>query len=114
MQDKPTESEGYVLDRLKEIHTDSEAAIVASSNRPNIVSNDFEQLVNIVRTVARTHIRQSERLAIEEKNRQIDYINSLAIIPDDRIADAHKNEINLKAFVHKFIPEQEWVNYIQV
>jgi len=73
----------------------------------NIESSDgFERMANIVRNKALTEAYSNHHVEI------VDMINTYVIIPDDKLANSEKNEINLSNFVRKYLPESDWAEYI--
>lgn len=107
-EDMLIRDEDTVLERLKKIHDVSEAERESRADCPGLISKDFDQLVRIAKTMGRTKLKQ------EGKMDEADYLNSFNIVPDNQIADAHNNEINLSGFVRRFIPESDWANFIEV
>lgn len=69
-------------------------------------SNSFERMANIVKNKALTEAFANHHTEI------IDMIIIYVIIPDNRLANSEKNEINLSNFVRKYLPESDWAEYI--
>ena len=67
----------------------------------NVESSDsFERMINVVRNKALTEAYSNHHVEI------IDMINIYVIIPDNRLANYEKNEINLSNFVRKYLPQE--------
>lgn len=104
-----TEETAPLLDRLIQIHDENEAAMaVAAARRLDQDVPSFEEIVSNVRLAA---------IASAENNNDtnaLKRIHALNVIPDDRLADGHENEMNYSSFVYQFIPRSDWSRYIVV
>jgi len=73
----------------------------------NIESSDgFERVANIVKNKALTEAYSNHHVEI------VDMINTYVIIPDDKLANSEKNQINLANFVRKYLPQSDWASFI--
>ena len=90
--------QGTLLERLIKDETERAAAHAALQETDELSSSFRADLARTSAYLKNPHL-------VEE-------IRSLTIIPDDTLADAGKNEINLSAFVHRYLEPSEWSKYI--